>query len=405
MQVPYSEAILDGLIIVEVSRGVAAAYAGRQLALMGATVVAVEDPAEPSPLRELLPRDGNEDAASPLFMYLSANKQAATCNLVSEEGSKLFGELLAKADILLTDVPLADRNRLRLDADSVAANNPNLVYLSVLPFGAIGEKSSYRAEETNLFHAGGEGYLMPNGLALETFPDRPPIKAYGHFAQFVGGTSAVVAGLAAVFARNDGTGQFVDVSVQDINVALSAFAIQRYGDGVLEQRANRSFRYGGVLECCDGHVEVLTLEQRQWEALVELMGKPEWATSEDLQDPLERGRRGAEINERLRAWAKEQSVDRVVDGGQALGVPIAKYSSPGEVFNAPQPRARQLFAPVEIPDVGVAEMFVAPFLFSGKPPKLKHVMGEPGSDNVPVWCELLGYSQAEVKSWRDSGVL
>ena len=65
-------------------------------------------------------------------------------------------------------------------------------------------------------------------------------------------------------------------------LAVGAFAIQRLGDGQVEHRAERSFRFGGVIECADGYVELLTLEQRQWDGLVKLMGDPEWAQDPEL---------------------------------------------------------------------------------------------------------------------------
>lgn len=57
-------------------------------------------------------------------------------------------------------------------------------------------------------------------------------------------------------------------------------------------RLARSFRYGGVIECRDGFVELLTLEQRQWHGLVELMGYPEWAMDAALEDAVTRSQRG-----------------------------------------------------------------------------------------------------------------
>ena len=111
-------------------------------------------------------------------------------------------------------------------------------------------------------------------------------------------------------------------------------AIQRLGDGVLETRHGRSFKYGGVLECSDGHVGVLTLEQRQWEGLVKLMGEPEWALEAALGNPLERSRRGAEINRHLRAWAKTNAWKDVVRKGQALNVPLARYNEPSDLLSA-----------------------------------------------------------------------
>ena len=105
---------------------------------------------------------------------------------------------------------------------------------------------------------------------------------------------AAFAALAAWWSMRELGGQYVDVSVQDAVLAVGAFALQRFGDGSLEHRSTRRFRYGGVFEAQGGFVEILTLEDRQWSALVELLGCPAWAQDEALHDPLERSRRGDE---------------------------------------------------------------------------------------------------------------
>jgi crotonobetainyl-CoA:carnitine CoA-transferase CaiB-like acyl-CoA transferase len=288
--------------------------------------------------------------------------------------------LLVRADVLLDDTPLSERTAVELDADHIAQTYPKLVHVSVLPFGATGPHAHYRAHEINVFHAGGEGYLMPNGLTLEMFPERPPVKIYGHFAEFMGGTSAVCATLTALLVQPEVGGQFVDVSVQDANLAVGCFAIQRLGDGDLEKRFARSFKYGGVLECGDGYVQVLTLESRQWEGLVKLLGNPAWALEPAMNDALERGRRGAEINRHLRAWAKAQSVDDAVARGQALGVPIAKYQSPADIFESAQSQARGMFSTIDLPGVGAAQMPTAPFQFPQQPLSVKRAAAAPGAD-------------------------
>lgn len=374
---------LAGITVIEHAEGVAASYAGRLLAVMGATVIKVEPPGGCT-LRTVGPLLTNEPPATALFHYVSANKQFITCNLASAEGNKQFSKLLETADVLLDDTPLTDRAARKLDAEHIARAYPKLVHVSVLPFGASGPHAGYRAHEINVFHAGGEGYLMPNGLTLEMFPERAPVKIYGHFAEFMGGTSAVCATLAALLKQPDVGGQYVDISVQDANLAVGCFAIQRLGDGELENRFARSFKYGGVLECRDGYVQVLTLEPRQWAGLVELLGKPAWALEPAMNDALERGRRGADINRHLRAWAKTQSVDDAVNRGQALGVPIAKYQSPADIFASAQSQAREMFASVELPGVGQAQMPTAPFQFPQQPLRITRAAAAPGADNTKI---------------------
>ena len=396
---------LAGITVVERAEGVAASYAGRLMAVMGATVIKVEPPGEGSALRRVGPELESQADAGVLFHYLNVGKQFVTCDVRAARGERLLHELIGRADLLLDDTPVAQRPAVGLEPDALTSRHPDLVFLSVLPFGATGEHANYHAYELNLFHAGGEGYLMPNGLTLELFPERPPVKIYGHFAELMGGMSAVCAALAALLARDAVGGQFVDVSVQDANVSVGCFAIQRLGDGVLENRHGRSFKYGGVLECADGYVGVLTLEQRQWDGLVELLGNPAWAHDPALRDPLERSRRGAEINGYLRAWAKTQSVEQVVKRGQALGVPLAKYNEPADILASPQSEARGMFAPVEIPGVGTVPMFTAPLQIDGGALCPGRAAAAPGADNRAVWCEWLRHEAGEFKEWRDHGAI
>jgi benzylsuccinate CoA-transferase BbsE subunit len=148
---------------------------------------------------------------------------------------------------------------------------------------------------------------------------------------------------------------------------VGAFALQRLGDGSLEHRSTRRFRYGGVFEAQGGFVELLTLEDRQWTALVELLGRPVWTQDEALRDPLERSRRGDEINHHIREWMSRHNVDDIVQRAQQLGVPAAKYRTPAEIIHGEHERSRGLFAPLTL-DGGVqAEILVAPFQFRCTP--------------------------------------
>lgn len=356
---------LAGCRVIERSRSVAAAYAGKLLAAMGARVVMLE-PEEGSALRRAPPwLEGTQESA--LFAYLSVGKRSCVCDLRTPEGQADFLQELGEADIFIDDTPLEDRQACSLDPELLARRFPELVHVSVLPFGASGPKAHWNAEEVNLLHAGGEGYLLPNGLSNELFPDRPPLKIYGHFAEYQGGSSAAMCALAAWWAVPIEGGQYVDVSVQDAVLAVGAFALQRLGDGSLEHRTTRSFRYGGVFRTLDGYLELLTLEDRQWQGLVELLGQPEWAADPALTDPLERSRRGDEINQHIREWMARHPTEQIVASAQQLGVPAAKYRTPAEVVDGEQERARGLFGPATLASGRAVEVLVAPFQFRCTP--------------------------------------
>jgi len=375
---------LAGCRVIEHSRTVAAAYAGRLLAAMGAKVVMLEPPAG-SALRTAPPLlHGTGHSA--LFASLACGKDSLVCDLSLPEGRRMLEQELANADIFIDDTPLREREARGLDREAITASFPALVHVSVRPFGASGPKADWDGEEVNLLHAGGEGFLLPNGLCYELFPDRPPLKIYGHFSEYQGGSMAAFAALAALWAAPEAGGQYVDVSVQDAVLAVGAFALQRFGDGSLEHRSTRHFRYGGVFEARGGYVELLTLEDRQWSALLELLGRPAWAEDHTLQDPLERSRRGDEINHHVREWMIAHDVDDIVRWAQELGVPAAKYRTPAEVIAGEHERSRGLFAPLMLDENTQAEALVAPFQFrctplqaAGRVPALGEMTREPPS--------------------------
>lgn len=351
---------LSGLRIALRASRVPAAYAARLLGTMGASVTLLE-PEGGTPLRReppFLP-----GGTSALFAYHAAGFSARRL----EPGTPEFGAVLSESDVFIDDTPLAERAALGLDEAAIVAAHPQLVHVSVLPFGAHGPKAGWHGEDITVLHASGEGYLLPNGLTNEQFPDRPPVKVHGAFAGMQGGVAAALGAMAALRVRDAVGGQFVDISCQDATLAVGAFAIQRLGDGQVEHRVERSFRYGGVIPCADGYVELLTLEQRQWDGLVKLLGEPEWTRDPALADSLERSRRGAEINRHIRAWAITRKVDDIVREGQALSVPLARYYTPAEVLRDPHEAHRGLFASVDLPGEGVLPMLVAPFHIDGKP--------------------------------------
>ena len=198
-----SNAPLGSLKVAVHAKGVAAAYAGRMLATLGASVTLIE-PDGGSVLRREPPfLPGSEVSA--LFAYLAAGMVSVTGNPRDH---------LAGADIFIDDTPLAEREALGIDEAAFAAAHPDLIHVSVLPFGAFGPKSGWKGEEINVLHASGEGYLLPNGLTTELFPDRPPVKIHGHFTEMQGGVAAALGALSAWWARPELGGQYVDVASQ-----------------------------------------------------------------------------------------------------------------------------------------------------------------------------------------------
>lgn len=399
---------LNGVRVLEVAGLAAGPFAGRLLAITGAEVVKIEPPGIGDPARRRGPffhdRPGADRSA--LFLYLNVGKLGVTLDLTRPAGREIFGRLAESADIAIVDVPPGFLGEMGLTYEALSATNPGLVLVCLSPFGLTGAYRDFRAYDLNVFHAGGEGYLLPNGLAWEAFPDRPPLKPGGFLAEYLAGVSAAIGARAALYARDAlGRGQLVDCSKQETQLVLNHVAIQRYLDGVLETRANRSFAYGGVVPCKDGYVELLTIEARQWEALVRFMGSPAWAREERFTDAASRAKHGAEINRYLRAWAGEHTREWLFTEGQAAGVPMVPYRTPHEILKSPQETERGFFVEIDHPETGPLPYPSWPFRFSETPPSVVRHAPRLGEHNDLVYGQRLGYSRQAMVELSQAGII
>ncbi|MER3399104.1 MAG: CoA transferase [Chloroflexota bacterium] len=349
------------------------------------------------------PGAGNQRPVS--LLNLNTGKKGVTLNTELPSGRELLLRLLGLADVLIVDLATPDLARLGLDYPSLREQFPQLVVVSITPFGSEGPRSGWKAYELNLFHGGGEGYLLPNGLAYELAPERGPLKAGGYLAHYEVGVAGAVAVLVALYVREfTGRGQYVDVSAQEVQLNLNITAVNRYLNGTLETRANRSFRYGGVLPCRDGYVELLALEQHQWDALVELIGNPDWARDERFKDPISRSRYGADINARLREWSRNYSKEELYRLAQEKGIPVGPYYDAAEVVNSEHERRRGFFAPVEHPFTGPVLYPTWPFRFSGEPPPAPGRAPLLGEHNGEIFGRL-GVLPEEIARLAANGVV
>ena len=328
---------LDGFRAWLIAETPVAGFAGRLLLELGASVELLEPPGG-SALRTCPPfLGGGSSGESALFRYLAtgmstrdlparpaANDIARVEIIVHERASLPFGW-----NPVVEAAPLPERGR---------------VVIACTPYGGSGPKRDWQGTELTMFQGGGEGFLQPSGLGYDEFPDRPPIGVGRYVGSYQAGTNAAFAALAGLrSSRASGRTERVDLSVQDSQLALNCSSVSRYVDGHLERRSNRSFAYGGIVRCADGFVEIVPIEQHHWVALRELMGDPEWAQAPELEDSVERGRRGPFINEHLHAWAAERSIEEVVARAAETGLPCGPYLAPKQLPDDQQFQARGFF--------------------------------------------------------------
>ena len=398
----------EGITVLEYAGFVAGPYCGKLLADLGAGVIKVETPGTGDPARSFGPFPENipHREKSGLFLYLSLNKRSITLDPSTPTGKELFVKLAANADVLVEDSPPGHMAGLGLGYPDLQAINPALVYVSVTPYGQTGPQAGWKAQHINTFHASGEGYTLPGGATYSMFPDRPPVAGGTHLGEYDAGLMAASGTVAALYAREVwGRGQHVDVSKQEATFGLNRLMFaQAQAEGQVTDRT-RAYVYGGIFPCDDGYVMLYPREDRQWRALVEIMGQPELADDERFINRTARIQNAGELNRIISQWAKTLGKDEIYSVVAPSGCPVGLYADSQDMHKSPQLKARRFFQDVDHPQAGQLTYPVRPYQFSGlgeDGPKPAPLLGQ---HNEEIFCGELGLPPSDLAGLQRAGVV
>ena len=383
-----SRGALEGVRVVECGELVAAAYAGKLLADLGAEVIKVEPPAGDAARRRGPFPDGTPDPdRSGLFLYLNTNKRGIALDTSSAPGRTALATLVRDADVLIHNLPPAAMASHGLDYAALSALNPRLVMASITPYGLTGSRRDWQATDLTLWNAGGIAYL--NGGGYEA-PDLPPLKPYGAQAEYQGGLNAAIAALGALLARRrTGRGQHVVVSIQQALAAILELTFEYWPyQGLIASRLGRKpIQPLDFLECRDGWVFICCVEEHQWQEFIRMIGSPEWAGIELFADRLSRGANWDALKLFLQEWASEQSVAEVYAAAQQRRIPFAPVSTMGDLLASSHLKARGFFATLDVPGARVT-VPGAPYKLSATPWTIRRPAPRLGEHTAEVLREI-----------------
>lgn len=401
-----AEGPLSGVKVIEYCSFVAGPYCTKLLADLGAEVIKVEKP-EGDVARRRGPFLGDkpDPELSGIFLYDNTNKMGVTLNLDSPKGRDMFKKLVADADILVEDGAPGEMERLGLNYEVLEQLNPSLIMASITPFGQDGPYRDYKAYGLNTYHASGAGYVLPAGSQNK---DMEPIKGGGLVGERDIGVSASVGILGALFWRNaGGTGQYIDISKQEAEMALERMNIVRYymiGASPTRYQINRV--RDTLLQCRDGGYMILVLyPQKQWEGIVEALGTPEWTKEERFSTQKLRDANFPELRALLREEALKYDTMELFNIIQAQGTACAPICSAEQVFNSPQTKARDFFVEIEHPVAGKLMYPGLPYKLSNAVPSHNHGAPLLGQHNEEVYCGRFGYSKQDLIKLREAGII
>ena len=397
---------LSGVKVLEYCSFIAGPYCTKLLADLGAEVIKVEKP-EGDVARKHGPFLHNEPnpECSSVFLYNNTNKMGVTLNLESPTGREIFKKLAAQADILLEDGAPGEMKRLGLDYEVLREINPGLIMASITPFGQDGPYRDYKCYDLNMYHASGAGYVLP---ANSPNADREPIKGGGYVGESDVGACASVSILGALFWREaGGTGQYIDISKQEAEMALERMNIVRYYElGKSPSRVKINRLRDTLLQCKDGgYVKVVVHPDKQWQGVVRALGNPEWAQQEIFSNHKSREKNFEVLTDYLSEEAKKYGTDELFDKIQAEGTACAPVCSAEQVFKSPQTKARDFYVEIDHPVAGKLMYPGLPFKLTNGAPTGN--CGAPllGQHNEDVYCGRLGYSKQDLTKLREAGVI
>ncbi|NMG01193.1 CoA transferase, partial [Aromatoleum toluolicum] len=398
---------LAGIRVIDFGQMVSAPYCAKLFSDYGADVIKVELP-EGDTARSAGPFPGDDPhpEKSGLYFFHNTNKRGITCDVAHPEGRRLFLRLLEHSDVLIEN-NLPQRMRAwGLDYPTLAETNPDLVVISITPFGQSGPYSGWNGYDLNAFHLSG---------ASSRYCGRPgemPLEHGTFAADYFGAVTAAAWGLAAVYGRElAGGGQQVDVSCAEA-IAAAFVGGQNIGcyaqEGRFDKRTGVGMPLGApatILPCRDGHVWMLALEPGQWNGLRKVMGDPEWASLEMFQDMYSRAQNADVIYEFIREWTLQHGKMEIMEKCQAAGCPVTAVFTIAEAAAQPHLQARDYFVDMEHPQLGRLKNLGAPFKLPACPGGPERPAPLLGQHNAEVYRELLGLTAMDVRGLAQRNVI
>jgi crotonobetainyl-CoA:carnitine CoA-transferase CaiB-like acyl-CoA transferase len=331
----------------------------------------------------------------------------------TKKGRDLFKGLVSWADILIEDNNPGEMEKMALRYENLKVINPDLIMVSITPFGQTGPYRNYKAYPLNSFHAGGESMNMYHYSQMFSPSDRAPVNSADFMGECDAGISAATAALAALYCRGaGGGGQHIDISKQE--TAISVDRLQNVFYQNMEKEETREMvvaslqgvgMVGGLMSCKDGYVVLAVMQDNQWAGLVDLMGYPEWTRDEKYATEISRTINARETTAMVQEWMLDHTMEEIFRGGQERGVPVGAVTKPEDLVHSPQLRSRGFFAEIDHPVAGRFEYPTAPYKLSETPWKAWRPAPLLGQHNEEIFSDLLNQTKEDLVKLRRLGVI
>lgn len=407
---------LAGVRVLDLSRVLAGPWCTQTLADLGAEVIKIErPPGDGHPGGDdtrgwgppfLKDREGHDTAEAAYFLGANRNKRSVTVDIATPAGQALINRLVATCDVMIENFKVGDMARYGLDAATLCARHPRLVYCSITGYGQTGP---YRDRAGYDYAVQGLGGLMSVTGERDDLPGGGPQKVGVAVADLFTGMYATVAILAALRHRDaTGRGQAIDMALLDTQVAMLANLGANY---LVTKQAPR--RAGNahqnivpyqVFEVADGHLILAVGNDEQFRRFCAVAGCPELAADERFARNASRVRHRTVLVPLLAERLRRRTRADWLAALDAAKVPCGPINDLADVFADPQVLERGMRVAVPHPLSDQLELVASPMKLSDTPVTLRHPPPLLGQHTDVVLAEL-GLSAEEVAALRTQHVI
>ncbi|MEU5366462.1 CaiB/BaiF CoA-transferase family protein [Streptomyces sp. NPDC005925] len=390
---------LAGITVVSVEQAVAAPYATRQLADLGARVIKVERPGEGDFARRY---DASVHGHSSYFVWLNRSKESLTLDLKDPRGLDVLYELLAGADVFVQNLAPGATERLGLGTAELTRRCPRLVPCTISGYGTTGPWADRKAYDLLV--------QCQTGLVSLTGTPEETARTGISVADIAAGMYAYSGVLTALYTRaTTGTAHPVEVSLFE---ALAEWMGQpayytRYGGGQPPRLGTQHATIApyGTYRAADGKEVLFSVQNaREWAALCAgFLGRPELTDDPRFATGPDRVAHRTELNAVVAERCARSDAAEILTELQALGIACAGVNDIAAFLDHPVLAGRDRWREVAVPGGASVEALLPPADLAGTAPRMGPVPAV-GEHTDAILAEL-GRSGADIAALRADGVV
>jgi crotonobetainyl-CoA:carnitine CoA-transferase CaiB-like acyl-CoA transferase len=390
---------LKGITVVTLEHAIAAPFATRQLADLGARVIKVERPGVGDFARGY---DSRVRGLASHFVWTNRSKESLTLDVKHPEAQTILKRLiLEEADVVVQNLAPGAAARLGLSYEALSALKPGIIVCDISGYGSDGPYRDKKAYDLLI--------QSESGFVSVTGTEDTPSKAGPSIADIAAGMYAYTNLLAALMHRRQtGQGQRIDVSMLEALTEWMGYPLYYSLDGAApppRTGASHATIYPyGPFPAGDGNTVMLGLQnEREWKAFCEhVLCQPELATDDRFaSNPKRVAQRGALYDRIVQAFSGLSAAE-VVQRLEQAHIANAQVNTMQAVWDHPQLKARDRWTTVDT-SVGPVPALLPPGAWTQGPPRMDAVpaLGQ----HTDAILQSLGYSTEQTAELRAQGAV